>query len=270
MAISFAKKGVGALKTTSQPATSAAPASKPSSHSSLSKGSFLKFGASAKAAMAQEQAKSDLAKQEFGKLLRFFMDQDAERKITFLDGEVDDDGMLDVLCYYEHTVNVAGKWQNFACTSEQEGYCPICAHGDSKSTLVWALTVIDHTPYKHDNGKVYVNQRKLFIAKKETVKLLSKIAVKRGGLTGCTFDASRIGEKAARVGTQFDFVEKQSFAEIAKMYSLKEEEVVPADYAEEIVYRTGDQLVELGLGKAMTGPGTEKSTVSKKDLQNEL
>ena len=270
MAISFAKKGIGALKTTSQPATSAAPASKSSSHSSLSKGSFLKFGASAKAAIAHEQAKSDLAKQEFGRMRRFFLNQDAEQKITFLDGEVDDDGMLDVLCYYEHTVQVGGEWQNFACTSEQEGYCPICAHGDSKSTLVWAMTVLDHAPYKSKAGEIYVNQRKLFIAKKETVKLLSKLAVKRGGLTGCTFDVSRIGERAARVGTQFDFVEKQTYAQIAKMYSLKEEDVVPADYAKEITYRTGDQLIELGLGKAMTGPGTEKSTVSKKDLQKEL
>jgi hypothetical protein len=44
--------------------------------------------------------------------------------------------------YYEHTVKVNGKWENFACVKELEGECPICESGDSPA-LVGLLTIID-------------------------------------------------------------------------------------------------------------------------------
>src|SRR5581483_9114433 len=114
--------------------------------------------------------------------------------------------------FYEHSVMINGNRENFICTSEQEGFCPICDKGDSKAYLVGVMTVVDHTPHKiksgQNAGKTIQNTRKLFVAKKETIKQLSKIAVKRGGLTGTTFDVTRGNDRTAAVGNQFDFVSK--------------------------------------------------------------
>jgi hypothetical protein len=235
---------------------------------------FLKKGDAAKKAIAADEAKAELAKSEAGKLWRFWMPPEEDRKITFLDGDLDEDGMLDINMYHEHSIKLNGNWQNFVCTEESEGYCPLCEKGESKASLVGVMTIIDHTPHKikqgPNAGKVIENTRKLFVAKKQTLKLLNKIAVKRGGLAGCTFDVSRADEKTASVGSQFDFVEKNSLADIAEGLEMSLEDISPANYAEEIVYRTSEELIELGVGKAASGPGYEKGVGSKKNLQNEL
>lgn len=259
-----------------KPAAQQTAAPKQQSQSTSSPASFLMKGAAAKQAMAHEEAKAEMAKQEAGKLFRFWLPEDAERQITFLDGEVDSEGMLDIPMYYEHQVKVNGNWTNFPCTQETQGFCPICNKGESKSSLVGIMTIIDHTPYKVESGKnagkVYENTKRLFVPKKITVMQLSKIAVKRGGLTGCTFDVSRSGDKSASVGSQFDFVSKASLSEIAQKYGLEPDYVQPANYDEEIVYRTPEELVELGVGKPMNGPGFDKKTggPSKSSLSDQM
>ena len=52
-----------------------------------------------------------------------------------------------------------------------------------------------------NKGKVIKNTRKLFIAKNQTIKMLTKLAAKRGGLQGCTFDVARTGDKEPRSAT---------------------------------------------------------------------
>jgi hypothetical protein len=126
------------------------------------------------------------------------------------------------------------------------------------------FTVIDHRPHTiqsgQNQGKVIQNTRKLFVAKATTRKLLAKLAGKRGGLTGCTFDVSRTSDKAAAVGDQFDFVTKAtSYEEIAAKYDLKPEDVKPADYGEEIKYIAPEELIALGVGKAPAGIGYQKT-----------
>ena len=235
--------------------------------------SFLKKGASAKAAMAEAEAAADLAQAEQGRLWRFWMPEDTERQITFLDGELDDEGMLDVPMFYEHYIKINGDGNNFVCLRDEEGtMCPICEKGD-KPYLVGVCTVIDHTPHKvksgKNAGKIIQNTRKLFVMKRQSIKQLSKLAVKRGGLTGTTWDVSRVGDKSANIGSQFDFVAKRTVEEIMEAYGLSDaDQVAPANYDEEIVYRTAEELIELGVGKAQAGPGYEKS--SGKSLKNEL
>ncbi len=236
------------------------------------KPSFMKTGSHAKAAIDAADAKAERAKEEAGKLFRFWMPPGDERTVTFLDGQIGDDGLLDCGMFYEHRVKVAGDWTPFVCVAESEP-CPLCEAGDSKQSLVGALTVCDHTPYKIQKGpnagKVIQNSRKLFIGTRNTIKMLSKHAVKKGGLAGCTFEVTRSGDKEPGVGNQFDFVEKLSGAELVKKYGMKAEELAPADYSTEISYRTADELVALGVGKASKGPGYEKG-LSSKGLANEL
>ena len=117
------------------------------------------------------------------------------------------------------------------------------------------FTIIDHRqiPSSKDKTKIWKDTKKLLVAKPQTYELLTKHAIKRGGLAGCTFDASRVGDKSASVGSMFDFVEKKDVKELQKLYmveridpktnqKVKVTNFTPADYEKEIQYRTGEQL----------------------------
>lgn len=256
MPISFAKKaaagtgtgtGTGAKPNTSKPTGSAL--------------GFLKKGTAAKELIQQEEAAAELRKQEQGRMWRFRMPSGEQRQVTFLDGDLDADGMLDVPMFYEHTVQVNGSWENFVCTADQDQTqpCPLC-EGGKRPSLVGVLTVIDHTEItvkKGANaGKKIAHQRKLYVAKQSTIKVLTTLAVKRGGLAGCLFDISRTGDDEAAVGNMFDFTHKfESAEEIAEQFGIKAEDCVPADYDAEIRYRSPEELIELGVGKAVASGG---------------
>jgi hypothetical protein len=277
MAINFAKKAASKPAETEtsndSPQTSSPPKTEQKQAQTTGGSlSWMKKGSAAKAAMAHEEAKAEQKKAEAGKLWRYWMPAESSREITFLDGEVDSDGMLDVPCYYEHNIQINGNWEQFVCTQEAEGHCVICNMGSHDPSFVGVMTVCDHSSHtvkKGPNaGKEIVNQRKLFVAKRESLKLLSKLAWKRGGLTGCRFDVTRGNDRSPSVGSQFDFTEKLPLDEVADKYGLKIEEVQPANYAEEITMLTNEQLLELGVGKKQGGPGYEKG--AGKDLKSQL
>lgn len=271
MALNFAKKG----KATAEAAAENTQAPKKSM-------GFMLKGNAAKQAMEKEEAKAEAAKADAGRMFRYWMALDSEdRRVTFLDGDLDKDGMLDANAFYEHSVKQDGNFKQYVCTEQnggdQQEPCPICASGDKESRpyLAQVFTVIDHTPYKIQNGpnkgKIIKNSRKLFVAKSGTQKLLQKKATKHGGLAGVTFDISRTGDKSPGVGSAFDFVEKfDDLDSLMDKYELKAEDVQPANYDEEVPYHTADELVALGVGKAHGGFGYEGKSASKSALKNEL
>lgn len=250
----------GAGGTTKKTATNE---EKKESSSSKSSGSFLKKGAAAKTVIEQEEVKAEARQAQMGKAFRFRIKYEGKKTeevtITFLDGELDEEGMLDIPYAREHTVKINGRFENVICTEDHDGYCPICATGDEPA-LVGYLSVVDHTPYTLKNGTVREMTRKLFVAKKATIQLLTNQASKRGGLTGCTYTVMRTGEREAAVGNQYDFVQKDELADLIKMAESEDAEEIftPLDYEEELEFRTADELVELGFGPAQSGPGTEK------------
>ena len=277
MALTFAKKATGAA---AAPATPQAPpkqeaAPQPDKAKPAVAGfSFMKRGAAAKTAVAEEEYKSEERRAAANRMRPFKMGYGEDTQITFLDGKLDADGVLDIPRYYEHMIQVGGDWKTFVCTAEIDPTqpCPICAMNSDQSrrSLVGVMTVIDHSKYtvkKGPNaGKVYTNQRKLFIAKETSLKTLNKLAVKpeRNGLAGCTFDVSRGPEntQSPRVGSTFDFVTKhKTLASIAEKYGIPVEECVPAKYDGddgEIVYLTPEKLISIGIGKTHGGIGSEK------------
>ena len=190
------------------------------------------------------EAQADLKKK--GSAYRFWIRTDTEAKITFLDGGLQADGTLDSVVYHEHNVQIGGRYGNtFVCTKEFEA-CPLCEQGDN-SAFVAAFTIIDHRSYKDKEGKEYKNQVRLFVCKLDTYKLLQKIATKRGGLDGCSFDVSRTGDKSANVGNMFDFISKKSAAAYMKKYDAS-----VIDYIEAIPYLNGEELRKLGFGNDNT------------------
>jgi len=257
--------------------------------------SWIKTGAQSVSAAKQDEVEAQARKDGAGKMFRFWLKEKEEAKITFVDGDLQKTEGGTVLApprYYEHTVNLGGKWTNFVCpekTSPEAGdKCPLCSAGD-RSTLVALFTIIDHRSYTGKNDKVYVDQARLLVAKPITMEMLTKIALKRGGLAGCTFDVSRMGDNSASVGSMFDFLEKNPIETLQQEYVHEVEEkgvkkmvsyFVAPDYEQEVVYRTGEELQAMGLGKAVIttmNPGGGKGkemfpggAKSKSDYSKEL
>lgn len=213
---------------------------------------WMKKGSAAKNALQKEEAIAEQKKDEQGKLRRFWVPVDGESTITFLDGNLDAEGMLDNPIFYEHQVNMNGSWKNwFLCTQDEEP-CPVC-EGGSDPYLAGVFTVIDHNEYKASNGKVYKDQKRLFVAKRGTLKVLQKLAAKRDGLAGCTFTVSRSNDKSAGVGDLFDFEQKRTPKQLLDTYGA--EACTPANYEEEFKYRTAKELRAIGFGTMV--PGSE-------------
>jgi len=215
--------------------------------------SFLKYGNDAKALLETEAKREEESFAPF----RFWLKRGEKCKITFLDGELHEDGMLAIPMFYEHRVKFNGRWENFVCTGAQEP-CPLCAQESGRAALVGALTIIDHRKIASKKGdKVYHMEKKLFIAKKKSIQILTELAETYGGLTGATFEVKRLDdERSFSVGDMFAFTKKHEVSFLAE--KLGEEKSVPFNYSEAIVYHTAAQLAEMGVvtGIASVGGGS--------------
>lgn len=225
--------------------------------------SFLKKGKEAQNTFESEEKKTELAMKNTAR--RFWLKMDKpDASITFIDGNLVD-GAFENPFAFEHFITVAGKPQNFICLHEEES-CPIC-EGGSKYSYVGYFSVIDHREYKDNSGKVQKNKKRLYVAKRGTVKQLLKMAQKRGGLAGCRFDVSRTGDKEASVGNVLDFTEKYTPAQMKQMFG---EEAVPFDYDACIgeMFVPSKDLRKMGFGQ--TGVGNEAPPMDDEDHSDKL
>lgn len=218
---------------------------------------FLKKGAAAvHSAMEKDDAERALRFQPF----RFWIKKGDQTNITFLDGDLDGGLLAPGVAFQEHMIKrQGGGFDNICCTQEQED-CPICADGD-RPALVFAFTILDHTEWKDKNGKVHQHQRRLFVCKGDSFKLLQIKALKPKpmsseteplGLKYVTFGVLRIGEKSPGVGTAFDPVAKVTLEQLCKSTGMTAEELQPLDYAKAITYLSADELRKIGHGKGST------------------
>lgn len=231
---------------------------------------WLKQGDASQELAKKQQLEADAKKAEQGHMWRFWLKQDEECQITFVDGELSSEGFLIPPRFYEHNLLLNGTWNHFFICPEktapdggEDHKCPICEGGD-KPYLAAAFTIIDHRTYKSKQGdKTYKDSPRLLIAKPQSFELLNKIALKRGGLAGAKFDVSRLGEKSASIGTVFDFTEKKPISELQAMFQqelldpktnvkVKSTVFKPADYEKEFIFRTGVELRKMGHGKGST------------------
>jgi len=207
--------------------------------------SYLKKGKSASTEVTKATAQAE--ERKAGNFWRFWLKEDTEAKITFLDGDLLEDGTIDGVVFHEHNVKLNGNYGNFyICINEFEA-CPLCEQGDNPAFCA-AFTIIDHRTYKDREGKEHKNQTRLFVCKLDTYKMLQKIATKRGGLAGASFDVSRTGDKSSNVGNMFDFIIKKPVATVFKKYDT---EVI--DYEEAMPYKDGKTMRALGFGLDTSG-----------------
>lgn len=211
---------------------------------------FLKTGAAAH----EEMVKSDIERQASYAPFRFWLKEGENTKITFLDGALLDDGLLNLTSFYEHMLPKGpGRkgMDNWCCTKEEEP-CPICEETNF-SSLVSVFTILDHTKWTDKNGKEHVNVKRLYACRGDTVKRLQLKAAQYEGLIGVTFQVARIGKTSPSVGSDYDFVSKTPIPEIAAFLNLKTEDLAPMDYSKEIKYLTAAELRKVGFGTAGGG-----------------
>ena len=220
---------------------------------------WMMRGKAAHEAYARDAAEQEVRREAQRRLHRFRIDVNEPARITFLDGALDEDGLLAVPSLYEHSVQLAGRWATFVCVGGGPEACPICDSGRPPA-LVAAFTVIDHRPYTIRRGPragtVVVDQRKLFVAKKGTLARLQLKASTLGseGLAGATLAVTRLDSGdglSPGVGTEFDVVERTPLDVLAERYGA---EGVPANYEQEFPYLPASRLIALGLGRAPVAP----------------
>lgn len=241
---------------------------------------WLQKGADSEELAKKAAAEAEIQKSSKGKMFRFWIKEGEEAKITFLDGDISDQGFLLPPRFFEHMVKVNGKWTNFVCPEKTNPHsgekCPLCATNE-KAALVAVFTIIDHRVTSSTDGtKTYKDQRRLYLVKQQAYEMLNKLAVKRGGLTGTSWDVSRVGDKSPASGNMFDFIEKNDMTELQKVYretievdgkKVEQTYATPANYDEEIVYHTGEELGKL-LGMGTTSQAT--SAGSNQNFATEL
>jgi hypothetical protein len=223
--------------------------------------SFLKTGS----AVHEEVQKADAEQAARFGPGRFWVEKGKEARITFLDGHMEE-GLIQTVSFYEHMIpRGAGKkgFDTFPCTQETEA-CPIC-EGGNQPALVFAFTILDHREWKDKNGKVHEHEKRLFVCKRESFKLLQATATKlmapskdiagkevppraTNGLLGVTFDVMRIGEKSAGVGTSFEFVACTPLTSVYEGCGIKTEDQGVFNYGEVLKYFPAAELRKLGFG----------------------
>lgn len=219
---------------------------------------FLK-GAAAQQAMQNEQAKADMRSNG---TFRFYIKSGEERMITFLDGSLDANGLLDIPYINEHRVRIQGDVQNIACTEMTEP-CPLCeaAQNNNSQDFGWSafvgfLTVIDHTGYVDKQGVHHKDVVRLYVAKRKTIELLTKMAQSNGTLAGMCFNVSRSGDKVAAVGDIYVPQGQYNPQDLINHYKQQDPQskVGILDYDKEVTYFDAATLRGmLGMGGAPMG-----------------
>lgn len=124
----------------------------------------MKINRGFKVVKQEQERKEEEAKNRQGKLWRVFFgknsDEDTEIPIHFLTDEP--------ICFYEHTKQVGGKFNNYPCEGND---CPHCEDGD-KPRFVGAFLVIDHTEYSYDERDDKGNKTGKTLTGKDNIKLL--------------------------------------------------------------------------------------------------
>lgn len=168
-------------------------------------------------------AKAEEERRNTDRLYRFWMPTGTTTRIVFLDDQPP--------IFEEHQLQIGGDWKNwFTCLKQFGKTCPHC-EAKSYAYTAGAYTIIDGTEWTDKKGNKHVNEKKLFIAKIDTLKKLKQMSAKRGGLRGCVFEVSRTGDKSPGTGDMFDFEKKMTEEELLAAFGGKEKKGhEPADY----------------------------------------
>lgn len=246
---------------------------------------FLKTGKALAAAQEAEETKAALRAESFGKMFRFYIPLkrlNEDIYITFVDGNLDSDGVLDNPGWHEHDLKVNGKRMQFVSCCDDEPD-PLMEMG-KEPVFVRGFTIIEHDPvdkdgkpFKGKDQKVVKHRMRPFVAKQTTMKLLQKLAAVQGGLAGCTFAITRTGDRTPSVGDVFIPQQKNTLKDIRA--SLMEDGIsaeeakkmtTSIDWNEELVYHSAAELKKMGIVDTQKTISSKAANQDADDLDKEL
>ena len=114
--------------------------------------SWIKRGAAAKTAFAQEEAKAELRKQEAGKMWDFWMPEDLERQSPSSTASSMRTACSNAACSTSTRPHQRLRTLRLTVDQDQSQPCPICESGD-RPALVGVMTIIDHTEHTVQKGR---------------------------------------------------------------------------------------------------------------------
>lgn len=197
-------------------------------------------GDEADSALEKEVERQKKAKEDAGKMRRFYLPAEHKSRVTFVDGNVHPKGYKLPFAFMEHNLKLNGHWRNwFTCIGKG---CPLCEHGN-KPYLATVYTVIDHNKWTDKQGGIHENEPRLFVAKTSAQRILKAKAEKKGGLQGWTVEVTRVKSESPSTGDDFDFEERNGF-DISK--------IEIADYREIFAPKSLEELQEIFSGSSGT------------------
>lgn len=206
---------------------------------------FLKTGKAALEAFNIAEAMTEVVRNDIRRFCIAPIHIGKPFNIIFLDGKLEEDGLLSNPMFWEYTVFHNGKWQNFVKPEDGEGADPIAADGNIPM-LVQLFSILNLTPYIKSDGSKASLHRQLFVCPRTVMKRLAVLAKKHGGIAGCIFEVTRTSGRGSRVGDVFDFVQKLPTEELLAQFGQGLSK--PFDYNEVIQYRNVAELLRLGFG----------------------
>jgi len=210
-------------------------------------------GAAAAAAMA---AKPNGSNDEYS----FSLKPGEMKTITFLDGDLDADGMFAVGFANEHVVRFGPKsFESFQCLQDYNQACPCCDQSrDVKNgpvgfqSLRGYFTVIDHDGYvsTKDNQRVQ-HTRRLYKTIQQLAILVQTLGQRDGhySLKGRCFQVSRTGDKAAAVGDVLIPIDRYDvdgmLAQLRASYPDRADSFTLCDYSKVLTAIDAQQMYQM-------------------------
>jgi len=204
--------------------------------------SWYHTGEDADAALEREVSRQKQAKEDAGKMRRYYLPAESKGKITFVDGNVHPKGFKLPFAIMEHNLKLNGHWRNwYTCIGKG---CPLCEHGN-KPYLATIYTVIDHNKWNDKQGGVHQDETRLFVAKTSVQRILKAKAEKKGGLQGWKVEVTRVKSESPSTGDDFDFEERGVF-DISKTEIVDYREIFAPKSLEELkeIFSGGSTAVE--------------------------
>ena len=169
---------------------------------------------------------------------RFWMPNNTDRLITFVDNPIEDFGGVKVQTpfkYNEYQVQLNGSWKNWF-TQPIDTTQDVLKELGYKASKVAVLTVIDHAEWTDRNGTVHKDELALYVVKRSQPiwAQLEKIIAREGSLSGKTFRVHRMGDKSPGSGSMLEKYEQN--------FTLNTELHKPFDYLEILKPKVKEEL----------------------------
>lgn len=141
---------------------------------------------------------------------RFWMPNNSEKQITFVDGSTVMCGSVQVQTpfkYEEYQIQLNGSWRNWF-TRPIEAKDDVLKQMGHRASKVAAFTVIDHSEWTDKKGNVHRDELALYVVKRssQTWGIIERqLSRNNGNLRGMKFNVSRMGDKSPGVGSFLEF-----------------------------------------------------------------